>query len=435
MKKKLLLLSLVSITISANASLRQHSNHNLSQEKERFDIAQKAPKYAAATEKWLPGTIQYFHWYSSDDTNYDWNLLSTEKISYNTHGWKTKEVDVDSDQITEYTYNDKGQITTLIFSDQSGTYRKTEYAYDDITGLQISEKNFSFIDEKWQLTNTYERRITRDSKGNIIKVEEYDTDSDSGSDKLILCSYSEIKYGADGKANEIINYDIYEGKTEIEFHLGDIVWQNTDGQIIIDDTNDMDFDDYFMGNNRIKSAKILSEDNPEHYIDVTAQYPDSLGSVTVTFYYDYTKTTETIELTILDQYGSFRQYEVDVDGYTYLTEEKYDAYGLFIEYFSEEKKDGNTFSSKLVSDVKYDEAHGYPLEISYKSSFNGKEFTNTSKRVFSDYAQYDAAVENIETDSDAPVEYFNLQGLRVENPENGLYIRRQGSKTTKILVK
>lgn len=38
-------------------------------------------------------------------------------------------------------------------------------------------------------------------------------------------------------------------------------------------------------------------------------------------------------------------------------------------------------------------------------------------------------------DTDAPVEYFNLQGIQVSNPENGVYIRRQGSKTSKIVVK
>lgn len=40
-----------------------------------------------------------------------------------------------------------------------------------------------------------------------------------------------------------------------------------------------------------------------------------------------------------------------------------------------------------------------------------------------------------EFDPNAPVEYFNLQGIRVDNPENGLYIRRQGNKVEKILVK
>lgn len=34
----------------------------------------------------------------------------------------------------------------------------------------------------------------------------------------------------------------------------------------------------------------------------------------------------------------------------------------------------------------------------------------------------------------APVEYFNLQGIRVDNPENGLFIRRQGSNVTKVVL-
>ncbi len=38
-------------------------------------------------------------------------------------------------------------------------------------------------------------------------------------------------------------------------------------------------------------------------------------------------------------------------------------------------------------------------------------------------------------DANAPVEYFNLQGVKVANPTNGLYIMRQGSKTTKVMVK
>ena len=39
-------------------------------------------------------------------------------------------------------------------------------------------------------------------------------------------------------------------------------------------------------------------------------------------------------------------------------------------------------------------------------------------------------------DSNAAVEYFNLQGVRVENPAvGGLYIRRQGNTVTKVIVK
>lgn len=45
------------------------------------------------------------------------------------------------------------------------------------------------------------------------------------------------------------------------------------------------------------------------------------------------------------------------------------------------------------------------------------------------------AVENVVVDSNATAEYFNLQGLRVANPENGLFIVRRGNTVSKVLVK
>jgi hypothetical protein len=36
--------------------------------------------------------------------------------------------------------------------------------------------------------------------------------------------------------------------------------------------------------------------------------------------------------------------------------------------------------------------------------------------------------------ADAPVEYFNLQGLRIDNPANGIFIRRQGSSVAKVTL-
>lgn len=40
----------------------------------------------------------------------------------------------------------------------------------------------------------------------------------------------------------------------------------------------------------------------------------------------------------------------------------------------------------------------------------------------------------LDDDVNAPVEYFNLQGIKVENPSNGIFIRRQGTKTTKVAI-
>lgn len=45
------------------------------------------------------------------------------------------------------------------------------------------------------------------------------------------------------------------------------------------------------------------------------------------------------------------------------------------------------------------------------------------------------AVTNIAADNNETTVYFNLQGVQVANPENGLYIAVKGNKATKVLVK
>ena len=45
-----------------------------------------------------------------------------------------------------------------------------------------------------------------------------------------------------------------------------------------------------------------------------------------------------------------------------------------------------------------------------------------------------SAIENVAVDANAPVEYYNLQGVKVANPENGIFIKKQGTKTTKVIL-
>ena len=42
-------------------------------------------------------------------------------------------------------------------------------------------------------------------------------------------------------------------------------------------------------------------------------------------------------------------------------------------------------------------------------------------------------VENIEVDNNASAVYYNLQGIEVASPENGVYIMKQGNKVTKVV--
>ncbi len=66
-------------------------------------------------------------------------------------------------------------------------------------------------------------------------------------------------------------------------------------------------------------------------------------------------------------------------------------------------------------------------------------FKNTGEQPFAiiavDYTKASGITDINVDNANAPVEYFNLQGIRVENPANGLYIRRQGNKVEKVYVK
>lgn len=50
-------------------------------------------------------------------------------------------------------------------------------------------------------------------------------------------------------------------------------------------------------------------------------------------------------------------------------------------------------------------------------------------------ANPNGGIDAVEADANAPVEFFNLQGVRVENPAKGVYIRQQGNKVSKVYVK
>lgn len=45
-----------------------------------------------------------------------------------------------------------------------------------------------------------------------------------------------------------------------------------------------------------------------------------------------------------------------------------------------------------------------------------------------------SGIEDIEADEDAEAEYYNLQGIRVDNPTHGIYIMRRGSVISKVVL-
>lgn len=62
-------------------------------------------------------------------------------------------------------------------------------------------------------------------------------------------------------------------------------------------------------------------------------------------------------------------------------------------------------------------------------------FTFNAKDLLLSVSKGAAGIDSVVVEENAPAVYYNLQGVKVANPENGVYIMRQGDKATKVLVK
>ena len=88
-------------------------------------------------------------------------------------------------------------------------------------------------------------------------------------------------------------------------------------------------------------------------------------------------------------------------------------------------------------EVNYDSIEGLEAGREYTILFSvvyGREYKNICEPIIIKVSDEMLSVNSIDSCPNSPVEYFNLQGVRVANPENGLYIRRQGSKVEKVFL-
>lgn len=112
------------------------------------------------------------------------------------------------------------------------------------------------------------------------------------------------------------------------------------------------------------------------------------------------------------------------------------------------KANGPARANSIVDDAAdWTPLDGNTVEIEKNNEDNhGKQFTFRAKDASGAVSDETAfavnaggtttGVESVEAEeADAPVEYFNLQGVRVMNPDKGLFIRRQGNRVEKVMMK
>lgn len=100
-------------------------------------------------------------------------------------------------------------------------------------------------------------------------------------------------------------------------------------------------------------------------------------------------------------------------------------------------KDGVVFlPSTLDEDGGYTSDACFGDQTDTAGGYGWQDNSGISQNMESKIIFPSAGISDVTADAaDGAVEYFNLQGVRVANPENGVYIRTQGGKATKVFVK
>lgn len=290
--KKLLLLSgaaaLCAFTMTAGTPAARYVKIGKKPVPETLAKARKAVAAAAQPELWRAKTSDYYSWDIKDFETMTgrWVLIGSYEYTYNNAGQVLTE-----DRIFEkyeYEYDSEGRcIRQTEYADNDSTfvpYSKIEYTYDDVVrNLVTQEAWYNYDNATWTLMGGSRTNITRNADNNITRIVEQSYSSYDETPGWTDDNLTEIGYGDDKKANSIKVYEYEDGVPGINLELVDIVWERTDGQIV---TLEMDEEEFFLGPNRISTAKAVAASTYPYagdiYYSVTYKPEDGGYNMTAT---------------------------------------------------------------------------------------------------------------------------------------------------------
>lgn len=357
-----------------------------------------------------------------------WMELGKVSFKYDMKGNRTEEL-VDEEGAlskTVTTYDEFNYPLTVLQteSEDGETWTnsgKTEYVYDTkVHGFFTERISNDWADGEWVRNYRCETNsITRNDDGNIIEV----IKSLPMGDELRPAYRSAWSYGNDGKANEYRYYVNYGEDWELydELSYKDIVWENTDGQMTVFG----DLLELTEGNNRLKSAVVYYQDQPDgHYL---VEYTEG-GFIIRETTNDINQIGRTTSMETLDANGSMRLTTTeyfDEEGnilneptYINVQEAIMDEHGNMIQFNEKETLEGVT---ELIASTRYtytyDEA-GNPTElVSEDYDYESQEYYFMERTVYGEYINVASGIGVIKGAATAA---WTLEGDAVTASASGL---------------
>lgn len=354
-------------------------------------------------------------------------------------------------------------------------FEGTDYTVPESFGYQFSGDN----GVTWTALSLQSRvDMERDSEGRITRITEYGRQSDEDASVPVELTQQQevvIEYGADGKPSKVVNRGWHnEEAAELRWRCYDpadvfslcgsglmyTVCEQTERTVRSHSVNRYDADDSGAPERTYRID--VAEDGTLTYDLFTgdAQDPVEGALIKQTYFSPYERNIFTRTL-----YYADNGYTETLFAGKWLPVVNYsvDSRNLFL------LADGTAVVgvNSQADEITYDEATGMPHEY-VTPGFTGEgkidigsagsllefvdvpssewpeiyDFTSepitgaAQKRVWSDWVKASGAIDAVEADNSAfPVEWYTVDGCRVANPSGGIFIRRQGTQATKVLLK
>lgn len=402
------------------------------------------PRLAEATAIWRPA--------SETDYSYvrqGWYEVGSATFQYDTRGNCITELQTEtySQAKIESQYDANDQVTLrTTYEWADGDFQpvsRREYTYDPVlTTYYTSRMGYDYLDGEW-IENYFceTNEITRNAQGSITDI----VKALPLNGAMVPAYRTSWTYDpATGQASEFAYYaNESEGEPIWEIYYGtsykSLQWAETDGQM-----TESQISSYTASPNRLLSADVYYYDEIDGHIlvEYTGDEGDYLLKNT---YADPTVvgTTTQQQTTLLDSGNrqvlvTYREY-FDAEGnptteptFTQTERVEIDTYGhLILDELSESVGQTTETVAGYTYDYRYDAA-GNPTEIIISGyDYDAGQYAPESRIVYGEYVDV-TSTDSILTEQDGPVEYYNMQGIRISAPQQGLpYLERCGNRVVK----
>lgn len=441
--------------VAANPYIAKLKNVDRNIETSLKILPSAAPKESGI---WKPGTAIRSNW-----NGMSWKDYAKYTFTYDSEGRAITELAENLDKtqtqyypfsLVERTFDELGRqvaekVSAGFSADALVPVSELTITYDPILKDVVAEQNaYDILEDGTKVMNAYSYKqvIERNEAGNVTAMHAltwYDGD-------FMEVVSMENTYGTDGRIESMLESQLTQEEENGPLELKptelykNCKWFDSDGQIV-------SLDDITVGNNRLKSATVETGEQTD--ITMTVEYPTD-GD------FDFISKAEYLYLTFIPTSSVTSHKQLENGGYytKVVTDQdltsagaypvqridqvicEYDGYGNLLQLNNQTFYGHSIINSWVQGIVLTDESTGLPssyLRQEYKLT-DGSDYYGTWEDVYKiTYGEWSdvSRVMDVAGEQDAPAVYYDLSGQRVTAPTNGIYVKIQGSKIDKIIVR